>query len=390
MSTTRKQKGHAATLPLIGSQQSAAVAARWHRAVLALSLVALMSPTGLAKSDPGNPGFDLVTRIDSSQVLFDVHGAQVVWFDQSSPDHADLVLENLTDRTPQVLTTVRASHGSLDLQALSFDGRWAAWCDDRFGNFEVFGLDTATGALVRVTEAGPDDVEATVDHGRIAWSRSNQIWMHDLGNGTTWQVAGAGQAREPALAGQTLAWIRLDGFARAVVSSSPSGQGLHVLSEENGVFAHALHAEDGLLAWELWKLKDPAAPVKGYGSTVVQAVRIQDGTVLNLTSVPVGNQGQTLGTSVGGGRVAWVDLASSRIHYWPDGGQTDPPESDPTGVALSDHYLVVSEAPSPGSSELAARPWSAPAKAHGWPMPGLGWEATVLACLVVGASLRRR
>jgi len=360
----------------------------WPRggAVLAVLCVALLAwPAATAKAPSDEASFRTVAHV-APGAPFAVHGGTLLWFEPSA-DRADLVMETLGDAQLKVLTTVGPARG-LSLRSLSFDGRYAAWSDNRFGNMEVFAFDTQGGALQRVTQAGPDDVDPVVDEGRVAWSRMGQLWVRDLGNGTSWQVPGADYAHEPALAGPTIAWIHVNGFDRSVHWSSLSGADPGSVTAP-GSLDYNLRAERGLVAWEAWQQRDPAAPVKGFKSSVLQ-VMVDGQPPANVTTVPAqSQQGTSLGTAVGGGRVAWVDPSVPRLGAWKD-GQVTAIAATGDQVAVSDRYLVVEKVDPSGDAVLAARPWDWTPPSHGLPTAGAGLAALSILAVAAPAARRRR
>jgi hypothetical protein len=303
------------------------------------------------------------------------------------------MLTDLDDRQDEVLSRVpRVDEADVHVACLAFDGVVVAWCDDRFGNFEVFVVDLTSRQLVRVTDAVADDTEVALGAGRLAWSREGDLWVQDLGNGTAWSVdTGPGEAQEPALAGETVAWIRLQGDQRYVMASDLRGGGAHALSILNETYAHALAGEGDLLAWEVYTLRVPGKPDAGLATTVLQAVQ-GSGPVLNVTVVPDfrGFRGSPLGSDLGGRRIAWLDPTQRQVDLkvldWPT-GTVEVLATKAHGVAVSDEWVVAFDGEA-GIGQIWTRRWDSDTGGR------FGDAPTAIAALgalaAVAAALRRR
>ncbi|HJQ94020.1 MAG TPA: hypothetical protein VJ874_07045 [Candidatus Thermoplasmatota archaeon] len=361
--------------------------------LLAILILLLATPAGSAAPEGWDPGFTPATAA-TAFTRFELHGSSLAWLSKTSTG-INVVLTELEGGGDRILTTIPSEQGaSLSVGCLAFDGTWVAWCDDRFGNMDVFAVEVASRRLVRISEGPTDDVEAALGDGRMAWSSGGAIWLRDLANGTSWRVdTGPGMAREPALAGETLAWIRLDGYTRYVVAGDLAGGGARALSGPNGTFAHALVGEGDALAWEVYVQRFSDRPEAGFAGTVLQAVQA-GGPVQNVTRVPDFQAGRSspLATDLGGHRVAWLDPTEREIdaksHDLRTGAE-DVLASKAQAVAVSDSHLAAYVGV-PGSGQIWVLGWDEGGAGDGGKGVDAPAPALALSSLAAAALLRRR
>jgi hypothetical protein len=243
------------------------------------------------------------------------HGAQVAWalvagqrvtFHLGAPGEASRQVTSVSGDRP------------VQVQAISFDGRYLAWSDDRFGNLESFVLDTQDGHAKRLSHDFGEDTDPDVADGLVAWQRGGRIWIHSLVNGTTWLFPhGAGQAVEPALAGGQLAFIRIEAARRTLVLAPLQGGAARTLVDEAGALPADPIGSGQVLVWRSALLRDAADPSRGFQGHVAQAMLLPDGPILDLGDSQAVAPAAGTGTRVAWqapGQVAAFDLAAG--HRW--------------------------------------------------------------------------
>lgn len=313
-------------------------------------------------------------------------GDQLVWASPQFSGDVDFMLTDLATGETSLLTSVVAPQGGIQILAVGFDGRWLAWLDDRFGNFEVFILDTGNGSLRRLTTTPADESGLAVAAGRAAWSSGGTLWLLDLRTmeRTAHTPAGA-QDGGACLSESLLAWSRLEGEISSLVAHDLASGRTWTVAQDPFIGQTNLHCDGSRVAWTSVQYIDPAT-MKPKAMRLVRWADLETGARGNVTTIDQ-RHGHIAGFA--SSHLAWVDYGAHgrvlRVHDLLSGAMLD--LGDVQLAGLSAVAVVVAEGGDVGSWALYVQPWSpAPSSGLAKGIPGTPFGALALAVLAAAAG----
>lgn len=357
-------------------------------AAAALAALLLAAASATAASDLPD-SFERITAGAFLPGASALHGDELVWASPLFSGGVDILKTDLSSKETTTLTSVLVpSSGSLSVKSVAYDGRWVTWLDNRFGNFDVFALDTSSGTLRRLTSTPQDEQDLTAAGGRAAWILENKLRAADLEANRPWSPSAAGtQDGDPCLSDSFLAWTRLDrdGNAALIALDLESNQTLVVASQ----FSYGqlgARCDGTRVAWETTQYYDATTgELKS-----LRMVRWSDlppgGPPHNVTRLDQ-RYGSLLAFSAG--RLAWLDVAGQALVLKVHDGATNQTVDleEVTFAGLSEKAVVVARPGAAGEWVFYAQRWDgAGAGAKGIPLPFTGLALALFAA----AGLRAR
>lgn len=344
--------------------------------VLGLLMLAAVSASAQPGSSPAGPGSS--PRVEVTPATHEpvyaralgVHGDTVA-FASPANETIEIRTANLTSGDERLVTSISTRYNDALVHELAYDGRWIAWIDDRFGNWEVFAVDTQSGNLTRITKNASDDRHVDVSQGRIVWGRDGGLHMASVTTGE--QVIlhpKIGRAPQPAIEGERMAWVSTNGSATAVNLETPSVPTPERLGfvPEGGVISLDLGGDR--VIWTELHMEIEGQEVEEIRGSVVRSTTFsiaetQDGGPTFQTG---GVENHTRMGEVGlatahGDNVAWIYSqpgAPGAIEISDLASNTSVSLSSAVGLDSSDRYLVFASPDQPDASltSLYAMEWS--------------------------------
>jgi hypothetical protein len=306
---------------------------------------------------------------------FSLRGDRLAWAAHQERS-VDILLTNLTTGATTRLSSVPVAR-AVDLQSLSFDGRWVVWSDRRLGHFNLYAVDAGTGQATRLTDGLAEDLQVSVDAGVVAWVRGNTVQTLDIATRKAAAFPVAGRVGELAFRDRTLAWSQIEGAARALVVQPLNGT--QAILRDPASQAFDPWVGEGRVVWEQRFMSAPQPPaLPARIDSVLRSLDLATGQVANLTGRALVDQ-----PSTGPGRTAWVDEGQETPRLAiREGGRSWSLEGVQTRAQLSSTHLVT-QGGATGEAPLYAVAWS---DVGGIPWALIGWIAAAV-ILVAGLPL---
>lgn len=298
--------------------------------MLVLGLITLLLASSASVASGTTPGpeedmppFQLLSN--RTVLTFDAHGDQVAWA-APAEESVEILVTNLSEGRTDVRTRIPGDPANISVEKLGFDGRWIVWSDDRYGQREVFALDTQTISLQRVTDHPADDLAGGVDEGWMVWERRESIYVSNLSGGTSRLFhAGAGPRSGPVVDGGLVAWSQIDGRSRAVALGEFDAGSWSLVARGPDAVRREVRIEDNRILWLSLEYANPARPEEG-----VRTSRLQ-GVIVDLDHVDPAHRPEITNVTpdghgwipvAGGGQLGWVSATASGdalLTLWSDG-----------------------------------------------------------------------
>lgn len=358
-------------------------------AAWALAALLLAVPHAAAEGLP--PGFVTLAKDSYLPGASALHGDTLVWASPvlEGPDAGRIDLKQAAPGSdPAVLTSIVG--GGVTVSALAFDGDWVTWIDDRFGQPDVFALETATGSLRRLTRTPEAESGLVASAGRAAWASDGAVVLADVATGTAWSPTPAGfRDAEPCLTPELLAWSRTasDGTSSLEALRLAANTTERVAVQDSYGQRHPRCGEGLQLAWESVQFYDP-----GTGKVMwIRQVRWQElGGATRDVRLLDRDRGLLLAGT--GTWAVWRDWdPRPAVHIHDVAGNRTQRLGDVEVAGISAHGVAIAQAGPAGDWSLRLLAWDdfGQSAAKGAPTAGAPLLLAALAACAVAVRLRK-